>query len=89
MKINVKNKGAKKIFWEISNETLKSEDFYIFKIEPSHGYLKGFEEIVIEVKFSPVIADKYELKVPVYLNKNYQETSIDLVLKGKSSNPKI
>ncbi len=51
--------------------------------------MRGWEEIVIEVMFSPVIADTYEIKVPVYLNKNYTASSIDLVLKGKSSNPKI
>ena len=90
MHINIKNEGKKKIFWEIGEDSLKQEDYLdIFKIEPSQGYLKGREDRWIDVNFSPITAGNYEIKVPVYLNKNYKESSIDVILKGKSSNPKI
>jgi len=61
----------------------------IFSIEPLKGVLKGGEEITIYTYFNPVIVGSYEAKIPVYLNKDYSEPSVEILLKGRSANPCI
>ena len=43
----------------------------------------------INAIFSPMLEGHYEGKIPVYLNKNYIDKSIKIVLRGKCSKPQI